>query len=251
MAHAGTTAGGPCGAGPAVNVTSGQPAPTEATEGLCLTSDASYRFMEESHRSALEALHCEVQLLQQKNADMSFRLLLTEQISTDLAEAQVRVEALELRETQLLGALAAQPPSVEHPELNTIPTSDVKIASLQRKLDVAAELETSLRGKLKAMEIQSMHTHAAPPPRVQYTEFSPATRIPIGDGGPLVPSPPRKSPGGRGQRLRQHQLFRRASSLGIEQRVGRVSAPDPEVLVGSLPAYPEAMPPIRASATDG
>jgi hypothetical protein len=68
MAHAGTTAGGPCGAGPAVNVTSGQPAPTEATEGLCLTSDASYRFMEESHRSALEALHCEVQLLQQKNA---------------------------------------------------------------------------------------------------------------------------------------------------------------------------------------
>lgn len=169
----------------------------------------------------------------------------------DLAEAQVRVEALELRETQLLGALAAQPPSVEHPELNTIPTSDVKIASLQRKLDVAAELETSLRGKLKAMEIQSMHTHAAPPPRVQYTEFSPATRIPIGDGGPLVPSPPRKSPGGRGQRLRQHQLFRRASSLGIEQRVGRVSAPDPEVLVGSLPAYPEAMPPIRASATDG
>lgn len=31
-------------------------------------SDASLKFLESSHREALDALHCEVQLLQQKNS---------------------------------------------------------------------------------------------------------------------------------------------------------------------------------------
>eukprot|EP00038_Savillea_parva_P026730 m.55905 g.55905 ORF g.55905 m.55905 type:complete len:267 (+) comp7639_c0_seq2:300-1100(+) len=219
-------------------------------------ADARLRFVQENHRDALDALHCEVQLLQEKNADLAFKLTMTEQMSTDLVAARDKAARLEEREAQLMAALAQQTARAEAAEAKLANVGAAAIAPIR---EGNANVEASLRQQIAALERQlaQQATVASPPrPRVTYTEYSVSTSTvsssscATAGGAVLAPSPPRKSSGMLGARQRQHPLLRRASTaLAVDPRPGPRSNPTPshvmDAPIGSLPQYPEPVPPIR------
>lgn len=161
----------------------------------------------------------------------------------DLADARLRIEALERREAELLKSLEAETARADTAVSKATATNQDTALELQQKLDRAAVVEAQLREELKSVESQ---LQLQSPPKVQYAEYSTSPKSQSGTS--LAPSPPRKSPKALGQRLRQHQLFRRASSLAVEQSGSRTNPEGGQLLVGSLPQYPDPVPPIRASA---
>lgn len=66
------------------------------------SSNERLDFMKREHEKTLAALHTEVRLLQEKNSNMSFKLLIAQQATDDLAIANDRIRELECEREHLL-----------------------------------------------------------------------------------------------------------------------------------------------------
>ena len=230
--------------------------------------EPSLEFVRKQHADTLSSLHAEVQLLRQKNSDLSFRLLGLEEGG---GEAERTVAELQERERAAANAHTGQ-----LAQLNALVAErDATIEALTQALEGSAlrssrafEADLALRAAGPAQMVLQLHRA-----KLQYKETADSPAVPAGSGGAgaldpsepstqgaaptLRPSPPKRAPpigrlGGKG-------LFRRATYTNVDQtrlNVYNRSGPQPSPPsygnpdrispepVGELPAYPEPVPPI-------
>jgi len=216
------------------------PAPADSSQQAA--AEASLRFLQDSHHKALDALHGEVGLLQQKNADLSFRLLMMEELSTDLAAAKGRIRELEDQSAELAKKASTEATQAAAATA-AAEAATAAVARATEQLEAAAGIEAGLRDRVKVLERQFTAAQSlSPTAKVRYTTSASAGAVEGAAVAPHRPSPPRPAAGGR---IRQHTLFRRASSIQIDRSTA-VAEPE-ELQRNSLPQYPEPVPPIRAS----
>lgn len=246
--------------------------------------EPSLEFVRKQHADTLSSLHAEVQLLRQKNSDLSFRLLGLEP-AADEVEACRRTVA-ELRERERVLTAAAATATNAHTgqlaQLNALVAErDATIEALTQALEGSALRSQEQEERTRALEADLALRSAGPAQMVlqlhraklQYKETADSPAVPVGSGGAgaldpsepstrgvaptLRPSPPKRAPpisrlGGKG-------LFRRATYTNVDQtrlNVYNRSGPQPSPPsygnpdrispepVGELPAYPEPVPPI-------
>eukprot|EP00040_Diaphanoeca_grandis_P026160 m.146115 g.146115 ORF g.146115 m.146115 type:complete len:297 (+) comp30468_c0_seq2:282-1172(+) len=162
------------------------------------------QFIQQQYAETLSCLHAEVQLLKDKNSDLSFRLLDVDRMSTDLVEAKALVVHLREHETEV---------NDRNLKLND---SNLKLTETNKQQEEtirALELELSQRSAKAAHLMLQLHKakvlqygDAATPTDSVTHASPPATR-----STPLRPSPPK-----RPQTQTRDLLCRRASYTHVQ-----------------------------------
>lgn len=219
-----------------------------AVSGEC--DGARLAFVQKEHEATLASLHTEVRLLQEKNNDLSFRLLVAHQAVDERECLAARVKELESERSGHVKRIEEMEEMMRlaNERIEKLQVANEESAELlhmaQQSAAACTAYDRDIRDRVKVISPGSF-------PRATCVEG-----VSVDSDNNQLPSPPNRTSTNVSSRTKH--LFRRASlvsttsrSPGIGQHTtkalshaGQGSESTATLVAGQLPQYPEPVPPI-------